>query len=116
MKKIALVGCGRIMGRHIEAIATAPGIEIAMVCDIDEAKAKKTAERLGVPYVTDYRRIQGVDVAAILTPSGLHPQHVTDIAEQTDTPFYGGRQVMAMDLLSYCPFFFIPSGSDLDAI
>ena len=87
MKKIALVGCGRIMGRHIEAIATAPGIEIAMVCDIDEAKARKTAERLGVPYVTDYRRIQGVDVAAILTPSGLHPQHVTDIAEQTDTPY-----------------------------
>jgi len=31
-------------------------------------------------------------------------------------PFYGGRQVMAMALLSYCPFFFIPSGSDLDAI
>ena len=31
-------------------------------------------------------------------------------------PFYGGRQVMAMDLLSYCPFYFIPSGSDLDAI
>jgi hypothetical protein len=31
-------------------------------------------------------------------------------------PFYGGRQVMAMALLSYCPLFFIPSGSDLDAI
>ena len=31
-------------------------------------------------------------------------------------PFYGGRQVMAMALLSYCPFYFIPSGSDLDAI
>jgi hypothetical protein len=45
------------------------------------------------------------------------------LVEQPNSPpgittpaFYGGRQVMAMDLLSYCPFFFIPSGSDLDAI
>jgi pyruvate dehydrogenase E1 component beta subunit len=37
-------------------------------------------------------------------------------SEDVPMPFYGGRQVMAMDLLSYCPFYFIPSGSDLDAI
>ena len=30
MKKIALVGCGRIMERHIEAIAANPGLEIVM--------------------------------------------------------------------------------------
>ena len=52
MKKIALVGCGRIMERHIEAIAANPGLEIVMVCDKDEAKAKKAADRLGVPFLT----------------------------------------------------------------
>ena len=45
MKKIALVGCGRIMGRHIEAIAATPGIDIALVCDKNEAKAKAAAAR-----------------------------------------------------------------------
>ena len=87
MKKIALVGCGRILDRHIEAIGTAPDLEIALVCDTDEAKARQTSERLGVPYVTDYHRIRGVDVAAVLTPSGNHPQHAAEIAECTDTPY-----------------------------
>ncbi|GEM_PF-4398512 len=44
------------------------------------------------------------------------PVQALKLALQPPPPFYGGRQVMAMDLLSYCPFYFIPSGSDLDAI
>jgi len=87
MKKIALVGCGRIMTRHIEAIKANQGIEITQVCDIDEAKAQDAATRLSVPYVTDYRQIHGVDVVAVLTPSGLHPQHAAEIAESTDAPY-----------------------------
>ena len=87
MKKIALVGCGRIMERHIEAIAANPGMEIAIVCDKVEPKAKATAARLGVPHLTDYRQIRGVDVVAVLTPSGLHPQHAAEIAECTDAPY-----------------------------
>ena len=87
MKKIALVGCGRIMERHIEAIAANPGMEIAMVCDKEEPKANTPAARLGVPHLTDYRQIRGVDVVAVLTPSGLHPQHAAEIAECTDAPY-----------------------------
>ena len=84
MKKIALVGCGRIMERHIEAIAANPGLEIVLVCDKVEAKAKKAAERLGVPFLTDYRKIRGADIISVLTPSGLHPRHVSNVAELTD--------------------------------
>ena len=87
MKKIALVGCGRIMERHIEAIAANPGIAIVQVCDRNEAKAKAAAERLGVPYVTDYRQIRGADIVAVLTPSGLHPRHVSNVAELTDAAY-----------------------------
>ena len=86
MKKIALVGCGRIMQRHVEAIGANAGVEIALVCDKDEARAREAGERLGVPHVTDYRKIRGVDVVAVLTPSGLHPQHAAEIAEATDAP------------------------------
>ena len=84
MKKIALVGCGRIMGRHIEAIATAPGSKLPWFAILTRQSEKNRVERLGVPYVTDYRHSR-CGCRAILTPSGLHPQHVTDIAEQTDT-------------------------------
>lgn len=33
MKKIALVGCGRISERHIEAIHATEGVEIVLVCE-----------------------------------------------------------------------------------
>lgn len=89
MKKIGLVGCGRISKRHIEAITATEGVEIACVCDVNEEKAKATAELLGVPYVTDYRELngKGLDVISVLTPSGWHPRHVCDIAESTDVPY-----------------------------
>ena len=89
MKKVGLVGCGRISKRHIEAISATEGIEIACVCDINEEKAKAASELLGVPYVTDYRELngKGLDVISVLTPSGWHPRHVCDIAEATDAPY-----------------------------
>ncbi len=87
MKKIALVGCGRISKRHIDAISDTQGVEVVLVCDIIESRARKTAEDLGVPYVTDYRKIKNVDVISVLTPSGNHPQHAAEIAEFTDAPY-----------------------------
>lgn len=88
MKKVVLIGCGRISQRHIEAIAAnSRGVRVAMVCDCDETRARATAERLDIPFVTDYRQISGMDVAAILTPSGLHPRHASEVAESTDTPY-----------------------------
>lgn len=75
------------MARHIEAIRENPGVQISVVCDHDAAKARRAAEQLGVPFLTDYRDIRGVDVASVLTPSGLHPKHSAEIAECTDTPY-----------------------------
>ena len=86
-KKIALVGCGRISNRHIEALLATDGIDITFVCDIDKTKAEVKAKELGVPYCTDYKEIKGVDIIAVLTPSGKHPLHAAEIAENTDAPY-----------------------------
>lgn len=87
MTKVALVGCGRISARHVDAIAANQGkVEIALVCDKREERAKALAEKLGCAWCTDYREIRGVDVVSVLTPSGLHPRHVCNIAELTDAP------------------------------
>lgn len=87
MKKIALIGCGRISKRHIEAIKATDNLEIAVVCDIDEGRSRKTGEALSVPWVTDYRQIEGIDLAVVLTPSGNHPRHAAEIAETTDAQY-----------------------------
>lgn len=87
MVKVALVGCGRISKRHVEAIAANKGkVRIDVVCDKKEERAKALAEQLDCKWCTDYREIKGVDVISVLTPSGLHPRHVCNIAELTDAP------------------------------
>ncbi len=98
MKRVALVGCGRISARHVEAIADTQCVKIAMVCDKVEARAKALSEKLAVPYVTDYRLIKGVDVICVLTPSGLHPRHVSNIAELTDAPYIVCEKPLSLTL------------------
>lgn len=87
MKKIALVGCGRISKRHVEAIRDTDEVEITTLCDINEQKVKTLAEELQLPYVCDYTKIKDVDVISVLTPSGDHPRHVAEIAENTDAKY-----------------------------
>ena len=85
-KRIGLVGCGRISRRQIEAIDATSGVEVAVVCDIDPERARHAGEKLGVSWTTDYKTIRGVDVVSVMTPSGYHPVHVSEIAETTDAP------------------------------
>lgn len=87
IKNVAIIGCGRISKRHIEAINISKGVQIALVCDKDREKAERTAAELNVPWVSDYRDLKNIDVAAVLTPSGSHPYIAADIAEQTDVPY-----------------------------
>jgi UDP-N-acetyl-2-amino-2-deoxyglucuronate dehydrogenase len=98
MKTVALVGCGRVSARHVEAITDTQCVKIALVCDKIEVRAKALADKLGVPYVTDYRLIKGVDVISVLTPSGLHPRHVSNIAELTDAPYIVCEKPLSLTL------------------
>jgi predicted dehydrogenase len=83
--KIALVGCGRISRKHIEAIKAIKSAELAAVCDPDEKRAKKAAESAGVPFYDSYDEMltkTDVDIVNILTPSGDHPAHTIDIVKK----------------------------------
>ena len=68
MKNIALIGCGRISNRHIDAIAASENAQIVAVCDIIPERAQACAERVGgnLLIVSDFRELngQGIDVAA----------------------------------------------------
>lgn len=74
--RIALVGCGRISGNHVDAIARIDGLEVVAACDDDAERARATAEPLGIPWFTSYEKMLAevpCEVVAISTPSGLHP-------------------------------------------
>jgi UDP-N-acetyl-2-amino-2-deoxyglucuronate dehydrogenase len=76
---VALVGCGRIAGHHCRAIAEVDGVTLAAVCDLEVAKAEAYGREFGVPAYASYRDMftahPDIDVAAVITPSGMHFEH-----------------------------------------
>lgn len=86
MLNIALVGCGRISVRHAELLGSGliGQARLAAVCDIEPAKAKSLGEQYGVPHYTDMhemaRNEKDLDIITLLTPSGLHAEHVISLA------------------------------------
>jgi predicted dehydrogenase len=83
MISFALIGCGRIGERHAEHIFQQG--KLVAVCDIDETKSKKLAEKYNVPFYIHYKDLlakeKDIQVVSICTPNGLHAQHSIDSLE-----------------------------------
>jgi UDP-N-acetyl-2-amino-2-deoxyglucuronate dehydrogenase len=82
---IALVGCGRIAQRHAQLVGGGEisGARLVGVCDIVEARADDLGGRYGVPAFMDMHQMLDStkpDLVAVLTESGLHAQHVLELA------------------------------------
>ena len=80
---VAIVGCGRVAGHHAHSIAAVEGITLMAVCDLAEDKAAAYSRDFDVPYFDNYhvmlRAVPNIDVVAIITPSGMHFEHVMEI-------------------------------------
>lgn len=83
--KIAMVGCGRISGKHFEAIAKhAQELELVAVCDRNKDIVCRVADQCGV---RGFDRLDSLlaetdaDLISICTPSGLHPSQVIRCAK-----------------------------------
>lgn len=85
MLNFGLVGCGRIAVRHADLLAGGhiAGATLGAVCDVIPERARAFGEKYGVPAFTDLHelgRAAGLDVVSVLTPSGLHAEHVIALA------------------------------------
>lgn len=85
MINFALIGCGRIARRHAELLGTGQidGARLAAVCDIRVGRAQGFGATYGVPAfssIEEMLALPGIDVASVLTPSGMHAGHVIDVA------------------------------------
>lgn len=82
--KILIVGCGSIGRRHARN-AKELGAELVL-CDINETHMRNVSAELGdIPCYEDYlRAVDETDVTAavIATPSSLHVETATDLAER----------------------------------
>ncbi len=83
--RFALVGCGRIAGKHVEAIAKhSAQAELVAVCDTDPValeRAVATTGASGFRSLTELLAGSSADAIILATPSGLHASQTIEAAE-----------------------------------
>jgi UDP-N-acetyl-2-amino-2-deoxyglucuronate dehydrogenase len=84
--RFGLVGCGRISKRHSELLGLnkIAGAELAGVCDTNEQRAETVGRRFEVPFYPTLEELaerEKLDVISVLTPSGMHADHVMRLAK-----------------------------------
>ena len=81
--KVGIIGCGRISGHHCRSIVETDGVELIAVCDLIPEKANAYQEQYGAKAYDNYHKMllenPQIDTVAIITPSGMHYEHVLDI-------------------------------------
>lgn len=79
----AIVGCGHIAKKHVEAIKAIPQAKLVAVCDTVEDRLKEFAvgDVKGYLSLNDLLNDEQVQVVSICTPTGLHPALTIQVAE-----------------------------------
>jgi UDP-N-acetyl-2-amino-2-deoxyglucuronate dehydrogenase len=73
--RVALVGCGNIAGRHARCLSTADELELALVYDVDRARAAAFADPFGVEACESLEQLlarDDVEACLLCVPSPLH--------------------------------------------
>ncbi len=82
--KIALVGCGRISGKHFQAIEELKqDLKLVGVCDTDPGalnRAETEQKAPGYASLTEMLQACEADLITLCTPSGIHSQQVIECA------------------------------------
>lgn len=75
--RIAVVGCGRISKNHFGSIEKySDELELVAICDIDSRVLDEHSQKYKVPAYLDLEDMlqkEKLDLVALCTPSGLHP-------------------------------------------
>ncbi|GAA3284486.1 Gfo/Idh/MocA family protein [Paenarthrobacter aurescens] len=81
--RVGIAGCGAISRNHLEAFHALKNVKIVGVCDVDEERARATAEAWGVPNaVTSVEELLnlGLDIVSVCTPHPTHEEVVLQAA------------------------------------
>src|SRR5262245_52520318 len=83
---VGLIGCGRIAVRHAELVGGGqiPGMRLRAVCDVQMDRAEGFARKYDVrayASMTEMMEREPIDVAVVLTPSGMHADHVVALTQ-----------------------------------
>lgn len=80
LQRFALIGSGFIGQVHAANLAAHPGIELALVCDIDSSRAEAVAQRYGAQAASVQQALNSTAIDAVLIASAT-PTHA-ELLEQ----------------------------------
>jgi myo-inositol 2-dehydrogenase/D-chiro-inositol 1-dehydrogenase len=74
--RVGLAGAGRIGASHAGVLSGAPGVDALVVTDVDGARARDVADRLGAQVADSPEEMlrSGVDALVIATPTASHAE------------------------------------------
>ncbi len=76
--RVGIIGAGIWGTNHALALTTHPGCSVAVICDRDQARARRAGERFGCAWTTSLDDVAASDVEAVTvaTPDHLHREPV----------------------------------------
>lgn len=80
--RVGFIGVGGISGNYRRTLKQMPDVQIAAVCDIDEARARAAAAEVGAQVFTDHRRMLdagGLDAVFVCIPPFAHAGQERDV-------------------------------------
>ena len=85
MLNFAIIGCGQIAKRHVNLLTSGQisSARLVAVCDYDYNRAKVVSSQYNVPAYSNMDKMlqkEKIDVVVVLTPSGLHAEHVINLS------------------------------------
>ena len=84
--KVAVIGCGRIVGHHLNSLQKIPEFQIVALCDLVVSKAVAYANEFDAKPFSNYRlmlnEMSEIDIVVIATPSGMHYEHTIEVIEK----------------------------------
>jgi UDP-N-acetyl-2-amino-2-deoxyglucuronate dehydrogenase len=88
-QRVAIYGCGRIAKRHADILVSGKikGLELVGGSDINPARLTEFGARHGVACFSEIDELianSRPDIIVILTPSGLHAEHVLHLAPKVE--------------------------------
>jgi predicted dehydrogenase len=78
---VAVIGCGKIGTRHLNAYRSIKGANIAAVCDIDGELAKEVANNYNVMNYNDYKKVlenKNIDAVDVCVPTAIHHEVILE--------------------------------------
>jgi 2-alkyl-3-oxoalkanoate reductase len=72
--RVGIVGAGYVSEFHIKALKRLPNVRIVGITDLDDARARATAQRFGITSHPSLKVMaaEGLDAVHVLTPPGSH--------------------------------------------